>query len=63
VPVTIQSLEIRFDVEGSDEERFAKLFKRAMQAWARQDEERKRLAALTACERELGDRRRNEAGA
>jgi hypothetical protein len=34
-----------------------------MQAWARQDEERKRLAALTACERELGDRRRNEAGA
>jgi hypothetical protein len=62
MPVTIQSLEIRFDVEGSDEERFAELFKRAMSAWARQDEERQRLAELTDDERELGDRQ-NGAGA
>jgi hypothetical protein len=56
MPVTIQSLEIRFDVEGSDEERFAELFTRAMRAWVRQDEERRRLADLSAQERELGDR-------
>lgn len=54
--MTIQSLEIRFDVEGSDEERFAELFKRAMRAWTRQDEERQRLAELTTQERQLGDR-------
>jgi hypothetical protein len=56
VAVTIQSLEIRFDVQGSDEERFAELFTDAMRKWARQEDERRRLACLTTQERELGDR-------
>jgi hypothetical protein len=59
--ITIHSLEIRFDVQGSDEERFAELFGRAMRAWTRQDEERRRLAELAARERALGDRARDEA--
>jgi hypothetical protein len=62
MPITIQSLEIRFDVQGSDEERFAELFQRAMRAWARQDDERRRLADLATRERALGDRPDTEAG-
>ena len=54
MPITIHSLEVRFDVKGSDEKRFAELFTRAMRAWAQQDAERRRLEQLAASERSLG---------
>jgi hypothetical protein len=56
MPITIHSLEVRFDVKGSDEKRFAELFTGAMRAWMEQDAERRRLERLTMCERSLGDR-------
>jgi hypothetical protein len=56
MPVTIHSLEIRFDVKGSDEQRFGELFTRAMRAWSEQDAARRRTQALAASERALGDR-------
>jgi hypothetical protein len=54
--ITIQSLEVRFDVEGSDEEVFARLFAKFMRSWSELDDERRSLARQAECERQLGDR-------
>jgi len=41
--VTIQNMEVRFDVEGEgDEQVFARLFKHHVERWARQQHERAR---------------------
>ena len=53
MPITIHSLQVRFDVRGSDEKRFAELFTRAMRAWAEQESERRRLEQVAASDRAL----------
>jgi hypothetical protein len=54
--LTIHSLEVRFDVEGSDEEVFARLFQKFMSQWSRVDAARRQLDVLAAGDRALGDR-------
>jgi hypothetical protein len=55
--VTIQSLEVRFDVEGeSDEHVFAKLFAQHIRRWHREECDRKTRDKLSRGERSLGDR-------
>jgi hypothetical protein len=54
--ITIQSLEVRFDVEGSDEEVFARLFEKFIRSWSELDDERRALERQGECERQLGDR-------
>jgi hypothetical protein len=55
--VTIQSLEVTFEVDGeSDEAVFARLFTRHITGWSRQrDEELQRRVTLES-DRALGDR-------
>jgi hypothetical protein len=55
--VTIQNLEVRFDVEGdSDEAVFARLFSKYANQWQRQAEEQKERRRQAEAERTLGDR-------
>jgi hypothetical protein len=55
--VTIQNMEVRFDVEGEgDEQVFARLFKHHIERWARQQHERARREKNAHSERALGDR-------
>ena len=55
--VTIQNMEVRFDVEGEgDEHVFAHLFKQHIERWARQQQERGRREKNAQGERALGDR-------
>jgi len=54
--ITIQSLEVRFDVEGSDEEVFARLFEKFIRSWSELDDERRALLRQGECDRRLGDR-------
>jgi hypothetical protein len=55
--VTIQSMEVRFDVEGEgDEQVFARMFKQHIERWARQQQERARREKDARNERALGDR-------
>ena len=54
--VTIQSMEVRFDVEGdSDEQVFARLFARHIERWARHQHERACREKNAKHERALGD--------
>jgi hypothetical protein len=55
--LTIKQLDVRFEIEGSDDEAsFARLFRKHMRAWKRlQTEEEQRLDA-ERCDRLLGDR-------
>jgi hypothetical protein len=56
--VTIQNLEVRFDVEGeSDAEVFTRLFNAHIRRWCQQDSERRARDRMSAAERSLGDRR------
>ncbi|HEX5736454.1 MAG TPA: hypothetical protein VF131_26725 [Blastocatellia bacterium] len=56
--VTIQNLEVRFDVEGeSDEAVFARLFEKYIRTWERKSAEAKARQKFTDRERALGDRR------
>lgn len=58
MPVTINNLEVRFDVEGeSDEETFARLFAQHIRQWKTEEEERKKRERRSNTERSLGDRR------
>lgn len=54
--ITIQNLDVRFDVTGSDEEVFAELFRKFMIRWSALDADRRRLEAQAAGDRALGDR-------
>jgi hypothetical protein len=55
--VTIESLEVRFDVEGEgDEAAFAKLFEKFIRQWSRQEAEAKARRCAAEAERSLGDR-------
>jgi hypothetical protein len=57
MPVTIQHLEVRFDVEGGEEEAaFARLFQKYHNAAARQQREQDESAETSECDRALGDR-------
>jgi hypothetical protein len=56
--VTIQNLEVRFDVEGEGEaEVFTRLFNMHIRRWNQQDCEKRARDRLSAAERSLGDRR------
>lgn len=55
--VTIQNLEVRFDIEGdSDEAVFARLFTKYVNQWDRQREEQRTQQRRVESERSLGDR-------
>ena len=56
--VTIQNLEVRFDVEGDgDAEVFTRMFNAHIRRWQHQDHERRTRDHQSAAERSLGDRR------
>jgi len=58
--LTIENLEVQFDVEGSkDETTFARLFRHHMEQWARQEREARERTAQLESERDLGQSRRN----
>lgn len=55
--VTINNLEVRFDVEGEgDEAAFARLFEKYANKWGRKQQEAKERERRTERERSLGDR-------
>ena len=51
----IHNLEVRFDVEGDDEEVFARLFAAHIRRWSRLQEAERYRASTLAQERQLGD--------
>ena len=54
--ITIQNLEIRFDVEGDDDRRtFAKLFNEFIGKWSSQAEEQRQREIEASRERSLSD--------
>ena len=58
MPVTIQNLDVRFDVEGEgDEAVFARLFAEHIKQWSREEEDRKTREQRVSADRSLGDRR------
>jgi hypothetical protein len=60
--VTIQNLEVRFDVEGEDQEQmFLQLFNRAMAEWTRRQELEQHVRQTIDRNRNLGDRTGMEA--
>lgn len=55
--VTIQHLEIRFDVEGDEDEQvFASYFNKYIDGWSRRRESRQTIAQAMGRNRALGDR-------
>ncbi|MCU7934038.1 MAG: hypothetical protein KZQ99_04050 [Candidatus Thiodiazotropha sp. (ex Dulcina madagascariensis)] len=55
--LTIEKLEVQFDVEGGEEEEmFRRLFNRNMQEWRARDAEERRLHRMIERDRGLGDR-------
>jgi hypothetical protein len=59
--VTIQNLEVRFDVEGDgDAEVFTRMFNAHIRNWQRQEQDRHARDRLSAAERSLGGRGRSE---
>lgn len=55
--VIIQHLEIRFDVEGDDDDQaFGRLFGRYIDLWTRAQEEQQITQRRAAADRALGDR-------
>jgi hypothetical protein len=55
--VTIQHLEVRFDVEAGEEDAaFVRLFQKYMRAYARLQREQEEAVAASECDRALGDR-------
>ena len=54
--ITIQNLEIRFDVEGDDDrEAFARLFNEFIKRWSSQAEEQRQRESEAMRERSLAD--------
>jgi Txe/YoeB family toxin of Txe-Axe toxin-antitoxin module len=59
--VTIQNLEVRFDVEGQgDEKAFADLFNKYINEWSRRHDEQQRLQRRIQKDSLLGDHRNPE---
>jgi hypothetical protein len=55
--VTIQNVDVHFDVEGDDDEVvFARLFEKHMRTWRRLETEQQQRRRAADRERELGDR-------
>ena len=55
--VTIQNLEVRFDVEGDgDAAVFTRMFNAHIRHWQEQDQERRTRERRSAAERSLGER-------
>lgn len=55
--ITIQNLEVRFDVEGDDDrQQFARLFNEFIRQWAERANDDQRREQAAADERSLGDR-------
>ncbi|MDJ0653689.1 MAG: hypothetical protein QNJ40_06035 [Xanthomonadales bacterium] len=55
--VTIQNLEVQFDVEGSDEEQmFLEMFNRYIDEWNRRREDQAQVRKAMMRDRGLGDR-------
>ncbi|MGH9722862.1 MAG: putative phage tail protein [Bryobacteraceae bacterium] len=60
--VTIQNLEVRFDVEGEgDEAAFGRMFLKNMRRWAREESEAKARKRDSDKERSLGGQNGSEA--
>lgn len=60
--MTIQNLEVRFDVEGEgDEATFARLFGKYVRVWQRQQAEQETRHRMAERERALGDRGEGDA--
>ena len=56
--ITIQHLEVQFDVQGSEEEQlFATMFNKYIDDWSRRKDSRRQIADSMRRNRELGDRR------
>ncbi|HYP27444.1 MAG TPA: hypothetical protein VE262_12065 [Blastocatellia bacterium] len=56
--VTINNLDVRFDVEGEgDEAAFARLFEKYANKWGRRQEEARERERRAEAERSVGDRR------
>ncbi len=53
--ITIQNLEVNFDVEGDDTQRFAQLFGEFIRRWQAELDTRKAREVRAARERSLGD--------
>lgn len=59
--ITIEKLEIQFDVESDEEEEiFRRLFNRNMQEWRQREAEENRLRKIIEDDRGLGDRQNLE---
>lgn len=55
--VTIQNVDVHFEVEGDDDEVvFARLFEKHMRTWRRLETEQQQRRRAADRERELGDR-------
>ena len=55
--ITIQHLEVRFDVEGGEEEQlFVTLFNKYIDEWSRRQEGQRRVRETMNRSRNLGDR-------
>ncbi len=55
--VTIQNIDVRFDVEGEgDEAVFARLFEKHMKMWRRMEDEAQQRKRMADADRRLGDR-------
>lgn len=60
--VTIQKLEVQFEVEGTDEEAtFSRLFQRYIRLWSHMNEEETARRQAEDSDRALGDQRAEEA--
>jgi len=53
--ITIENLEIQFDVAGDDKDRFVELFKECIRRWAAERENLKERERRAARDRSLGD--------
>ena len=59
--VTINHLEVQFDVEGADEERlFVEYFNKYIGEWSQRREAQRRISETMDRNRDLGDRARGE---
>lgn len=55
--VTIQNLEVQFDVQGTDDEKMLKqMFNQCIEEWSRQRDDQRRQRKAMHTDRQLGDR-------
>jgi hypothetical protein len=58
--IEIRNLEVRFDVDGSDEDVFARLFTKFIAQWSGTQAQRRQLESIATRDRSLGDRATQE---